>query len=89
MMALKLVESRPATEEEKKKVQEADIDDKWLSQHSAEIWEKYKGKYIAVIEQTLFIGDTWEEAISKAKEKYPDRIPLVRHIPYKRRIWVL
>lgn len=88
-MALKLVESRPATEEEKKKAQEVTADGNWLSQHSAEIWERHKGKYIAVVEQTLFVGDTWEEAISKAKEKCPGRRPLVRHIPYKRRIWVL
>ncbi|MBU1487114.1 hypothetical protein KKH56_03580 [bacterium] len=88
-MALKLVESRPATEEEKRKSQEVTIDSQWLSQHSAEIWEKYRGKYIAVVKQALFIGDTWEEAIGKAKERCPGRRPLVRHIPYKRRIWVL
>lgn len=88
-MALKLVESRPATEEEKRKAQEVAVDGQWLSQHSAEIWEKYKGNYIAIVKQTLFVGDTWEEAISKAKEKCPEREPLVRHIPYKKRIWVL
>lgn len=88
-MALKLVESRPATEEEKRKAQEVAADGNWLSEHSAEIWEQHKGKYIAVVEQTLFVGDTWEEAISKAKGRCPEREPLVRHIPYKRRIWVL
>ncbi|MEW6095398.1 MAG: DUF5678 domain-containing protein [bacterium] len=88
-MALKLVESRQATEEEIRKFQEVEADGNWLSEHSAEIWEKYRGKYIAVIEQTLFVGDTLEEAISKAKERCPEREPLVRHIPYKRRIWVL
>lgn len=88
-MALKFVESRPATEEEKRRAQEAEADDKWLSEHSTEIWERYRGKYIAVVSQTLFVGDTWEEVIGKAKEKYPTREPLVRHIPYKRRIWVL
>ena len=85
-MALKLVESRPATEEEKRKAQEVAVDGQWLSQHSAEIWEKYKGKYIAIVKQTLFVGDTWEEAISKAKENCLEREPLVRHIPYKKRI---
>ncbi len=88
-MALELVESRPATEEEKREYEEAEVDDRWFSEHSAEIWEKYKGKYIAVVEQTLFVGDTWEEVISKAKEKCPNRDPIVKHIPYKRRIWVL
>ncbi|MBU0568012.1 hypothetical protein KKC52_08185 [bacterium] len=88
-MALKLVESRPATAQEKRRAKEAEADDKWFSEHSAEIWGKYRGKYIAVVEQALFIGDTWEEAIAKAKERCSTREPLVRHIPYKRRIWVL
>jgi len=88
-MALKLVESRAATEDEKRKYQEIVNDQNWLSQHSAEIWEKYKGKYIAVVKQTLFVGDTWEEAIRMAKEEYPAQDPIVRHIPYKRRIWIL
>ncbi len=88
-MALKLIESRPATEDEKKRSQELEADSQWLSHHSSEIWEKYKGKYIAVVEQTLFLGDTWEEAVRKAKKRCPAREPLVRHIPYKRRIWVL
>ncbi len=39
-----------------------------------------------LVEQTLFVGDTWEEAISKAKENCLEREPLVRHIPYKKRI---
>lgn len=89
MMALKLVESRAATEKEKRRAQEVAADGNWLSEHSAEIWGEYKGKYIAVVKQTLFVGDTWEDAVSKAKGKFPERRPLVRHIPYKRRIWVL
>lgn len=36
-MALKLVESRPATEKEKRKAQEVAVDAQWLSKHSAEI----------------------------------------------------
>lgn len=88
-MALKLVETGPATEEEKRRAQESETDDKWLSEHSAEIWETYRGKYFAVVHQTLFVGDTWEEVISKVKGRYPERRPSVRHIPYKRRIWVL
>jgi len=88
-MALKLVESRLPTEEEKRRAQQVMADGEWLAQHSAEIWEKHRGKYIAVADQTLFVGESYEEAISKAKERCPGREPLVRHIPYKRRIWVL
>ncbi len=88
-MALKLTESRPATEDEKTRSQEFAIDEQWLSEHSKDIWEKYKGKYIAVAKQTLFVDDTWENVITKAKEKYPHREPLVRHIPFKRKILVV
>lgn len=88
-MALKLVESRPSTEEEKKRAQEVAADGEWLSNNSEEIWKKHKGKYIAVSKQTLFIGDSYEEAVQKAKNKYPHAELLIRHIPHKRRIWVL
>ena len=88
-MALKLVESRPATEDEKKRYQEIVNDQEWLAQHSVEIWEKYKGKYIAVVKQSLFVGDTWEEVVRRVKEKFSGYEPFVRHIPYKKRIWVV
>jgi len=88
-MALKLVESRPTTEDEKKRYQEIVNDQEWLSQNSVEIWEKYKDKYIAVVKQTLFVGDTWEEVVRSVKERFPAYEPFVRHIPYKKRIWVV
>lgn len=88
-MALKLVESRPATEEEKRKAREDVADDEWLSNHMKEIWEMHKGKYIAVAKQKLFVGDFYEEVIHKVKQKFPQVEPLVTHIPYKRRLWVL
>lgn len=88
-MALKLVESRPSTDDEKRKLIEVGDDIEWLNNHSEEIWKKYKGKYIAVAKQTLFIGSSYEEAIQNAKSRFPLTEPLIRHIPYKRRIWVL
>ena len=88
-MALKLAESRTATEDERRRSQQAAADGEWFSEHSAEIWERHRGKYVAVAGQTLFVGDTREEAVRKAKERLPATRPLVRHIPYKRRIWVL
>lgn len=87
-MALKLVESRLPTEDEKNKAQVMYDDYDWFSKHSEEIWEKYKGKYIAVANQSLLVGDTLDEVLKKAKEKAPDKDPFIKHILYKRRIWV-
>ena len=66
-----------------------DKDSIWFSEHYEQIKEKYKGKYVAVVNEELFVGETIEEAESKAKEKYPYREPFLDHIPYKQRILIL
>lgn len=44
---------------------------------------------IELLEQTLFVDNTWEDVIAKAKNEYPYIEPLVKHIPFKREIWVV
>jgi hypothetical protein len=87
-MALKLSRFEPKNEEQYQQFLTDDKDSIWFSDHYEQIKEKYKGKYIAVINEEIFIGNTIEEAESKAKAKYPDREPFVDHIPYKQRILV-
>ena len=48
-----------------------------------------KGKYIAIVNEELFVGETAEKAEVQAKVKYPHRDPLINYISYKRRIMVL
>lgn len=43
---------------------------------------KYIGKWIAIVgDQVVAIGDKGKEVFQKAKEKYPDREPLVLKVP--------
>ncbi|MBL8880549.1 MAG: hypothetical protein JNG88_15660 [Phycisphaerales bacterium] len=44
----------------------------WLVEHSHEIYEKYAGKCIAVLnEEVIGVGDTVLEAAKQAEEKHP------------------
>jgi hypothetical protein len=88
-MALKFVRIEPKTEEEYQQFLADEKDSLWFSEHYEEIKEIYKGKYVAVLNEQLFVGDTIAEAEAKAKAKYPNREPFVDYIPYKRRIMVL
>jgi len=44
----------------------------WLTEHSQEIYEKYSGKWIAVLDgQVVGVGDTATEAVAQAEEEHP------------------
>ena len=88
-MALKFMRIEPRNEEQYQQFLVDDNDSFWFSEHYDEIKEKYKGKYTAVVNEELFVGETAEEVEAQAKKKYPGREPLVDYIPYKRRILVL
>lgn len=42
---------------------------------------KHIGKWIAVVDKHVVTGESGREAFDKAKEKYPDRDPLVMKVP--------
>jgi hypothetical protein len=44
----------------------------WLTEHSREIYEKYPGKWIAVLDGKIVgVGDTATEAAAQAEEEHP------------------
>ena len=88
-MPLKLIESRKATAEEQMRGVIVQKDFEWMAGHSTEISQKYRGKYIAVVNEELFTGKTKEEVVELLREKYPNRRPFVRYVPYKKKIKVL
>jgi hypothetical protein len=55
----------------------------WFDEHAMEldVFNRYRGKYIAVAGGELFVGDSASEAFRLAKEKYPDDSPHRRYIP--------
>ena len=46
---------------------------------------KYVGKWIAVVgEEIVAVGTTAVEVFEKAKEKYPDKEPMILNLPAER-----
>ena len=88
-MPFKVVRTEEVTPEELQRFQQDEADYEWLSAHAQEIETQYKGKFIAVVNQKLFVGESWEESYAKAKAAFPDRDPIVEHIPWKRQVKVL
>lgn len=44
----------------------------WLTEHSREIYEKYSGKWIAVLDgQIIGVGDSATEAARRAEAEHP------------------
>ena len=45
----------------------------WLTEHSREVYEKYSGKWIAVLDgEVVGVGETATEAARQAEAKHPD-----------------
>jgi hypothetical protein len=88
-MPFKVVRTEEITPEELQRFQQDEEDYEWLSACAQEIEAQYKGKFIAVVNHQLFVGESWEEAQSKAKGAFPDREPIVEYIPWKRQVKVL
>jgi len=88
-MPLRLVKERELTEEEKKLFEQGDKDFEWLATHSSEIWEKYKGKYITVVHEELFVGESEADVQAQIQRKYAGKKANIWKIPYKRELWIL
>jgi hypothetical protein len=53
----------------------------WLQAHAHEIYTRYRGKFVVVAGEELFIGATPEEALSMAKAAHPeDEGRIIRYI---------
>ncbi len=57
-------------------------DQEWIVKHFEELVEKYGGKFIAVSnEEIIAVGDSSKVVDDIAREKNPDVIPSVIHVP--------
>lgn len=88
-MALKLIETGKLTPEEHERSRQDQADFDWLVEHAQEIEEQYPGKYFAIVNQELFVGDTYEETEQKAKSKYPNRDPFIEYTPWTKKVLVI
>ena len=44
----------------------------WMQAHAHELYTQYRGKFIVVAGEELFVGDTLEEAETLAKTAHPE-----------------
>jgi hypothetical protein len=44
----------------------------WLNAHAGEVYSRYRGKVICVAGEELFVGETSEEALARARGAHPD-----------------
>jgi hypothetical protein len=58
----------------------------WFNEHvrELEVYERYRGCYVAAASGELFVADTSQEIDRLVHEKYPDEVPHVRYIPRKK-----
>jgi hypothetical protein len=59
----------------------------WFNEHveELEVYERYRGKYVAAAGGELFVAETAEEVERLAEEKHPADTPHVRYIPREKR----
>ena len=59
-----------------------DKDNIWIVEHFSELVDKYAGKYVAVVNETLVaVGESGKEVEDKARKIEPRKIPSVLRIP--------
>ena len=58
----------------------------WFNEHvrELEVYERYRGRYVAAASEELFVADTPQEIDQLVHDKYPDEVPHVRYIPRKK-----
>ncbi len=57
-------------------------DDLWIVEHFSELVDKYAGKFVAVVNETLVaVGESGAEVEARAREIEPHKIPSVIRVP--------
>jgi len=59
----------------------------WFSENAddLEVYNRYRGRYVAAAGGELFVADTPEEVERLAHDKYPNEISHARYIPLEKR----
>ena len=56
---------------------------RWFGDHAHEsnVFDRYRGRFIAISEGDFFVGSTPEEVERAAQDRHPDNIPFIHYIP--------
>ncbi len=62
----------------------------WFSENAErlDVFNRYRGRHIAVAGEELFVGDSRVEVEQLARAKYPAEMPHIRRIPADMRAWI-
>ena len=58
-------------------------DFEWLNKNMYKLQEEYMGKFIAVVNQQVSIGNTATAAYEESRRKFPENEPLIDIVPSK------
>ena len=79
-----LEDKLPETQASKDASKEAFENAHWTTDHIAELREKYKGKWIAVINKQVIAADSEaEKAYDAARKQYPSKVPVIYFVSRK------
>jgi hypothetical protein len=57
-------------------------DQQWIQQHFEELVEKFAGRYVAVANEELMVGDSLQEVRESVRRKHPDVNPSILRVPH-------
>ncbi|MFH1617715.1 MAG: DUF5678 domain-containing protein [Candidatus Margulisiibacteriota bacterium] len=58
-------------------------DFEWLRKNMHKLQEKYAGRFIAVVNEHISVGNTATAAYGKSKKQFPENEPLMDIVPSK------
>ena len=85
-MPLEFSHDEPATPESIRRARQLLEDQQWYADHSQELHDRFAGFFVAVAGGEPFAAAAREEAYALAKQRKPDREPIVFFLPKERQL---
>ena len=85
-MPLEFSHDEPATPESAQRARHLLEDQQWYADHSQEVHDRFAGLFVAVVGGEPFAAATREAAYALAKQRKPDREPIVFFLPKERKL---
>lgn len=76
----------PANPEDARQMELYQRNSAWMSEHGGPLYDRYRGKYLAISEGEVFAAESGQEAERLALEKHPDDVPYLQYIPREKAI---
>lgn len=57
-------------------------DQQWIQEHFEELVDKFAGRYVAVANQEILVGDSLRQVRENALQRYPAVNPSILRVPH-------